>query len=113
VSKNLRRLDIGGDASGQITVGDNNISIMNQAETVDIEKLVKFATAVKKALPVLDLEEDEQRSAEGYTVEILGSAKEPAPDHGRLRQIGRSLRTILEGAAGNALASGLLGMWSP
>ena len=47
----------------------------------------------------------------GFRIEL--AASEPEPDHPRLSALGRSLRAILEGAAGNALAAGLLGLWHP
>ena len=47
------------------------------------------------------------------TGQIVQETSQPEPDRHRLKALGGSLRAILEGAAGNALAAVLLGLWHP
>lgn len=109
-----RNFFAGGDVSGQAILGDDNTVIMNrQAEAVDLTELVRFAKAVNEALPALGLDDQDERSAGALAGDIVDAAEGPAPDHGRLRAAGRTLRAIVEGAAANALGAGLLTLWSP
>jgi hypothetical protein len=76
----------------------------------DDAALRRFAEAVAQALPVLGLG-DARQAAEALTAEIAQASAESHPDHAKLRALGRSLRAVLEGAAGDALAPGLLNLW--
>jgi hypothetical protein len=93
--------------SGHVT--QHSGSIIQHAE-VDTAALRRFAEAVAQALPALNLG-DSGQAADVLTAEIISEAAGSHPDHARLRALGRSLRAILEGAAGNALAAGLLSLW--
>jgi hypothetical protein len=93
--------------SGHVT--QQSGSIIQRAE-VDSAALRRFAEAVAQALPALNLGDGEQ-AADILTAEIIKAAAGSRPDHARLRALGRSLRAVLEGAAGNALAAGLLNLW--
>jgi hypothetical protein len=84
-----------------------------QSSGVDAAALVRFAEAVAQALPALALSAGDQQAAQTITGQIVKEASEPKPDHPRLKALGGSLRAILEGAAGNALAAVLLGLWHP
>lgn len=107
---------IHGPASGVI-VGSRGVTQQAgdaiQSSGVDVAALVTFAETVAQALPVLALSPGEQDAAQVLTGQIVEEASRPASDHSRLRALGGSLRTILEGAAGNALAAMLLGLWHP
>jgi hypothetical protein len=107
---------IHGPASGVI-VGSHGITQHAgdavQSAGVDVAALARFAETVAQALPVLALAPGDQQAAQTLTGQIIRAASEPEPHHPRLRALGRSLRAILEGAAGNALAAGLLGLWHP
>ena len=105
------RIHVGGDVSGQFVIGDHNTTIQGAADTVNIAELVRFAEAVADALP--SLAPDRRESAQALAAEIIGEAGGPAPDHGRLRRLGQSLRAIVEGGAGNALATAMLSLWTP
>jgi hypothetical protein len=98
-----------GDVSGQVVVGDHNTVTSGEAP-LNLTELLRFAQAVAEALPALRLDPVRQEEAQALATEIL-AADGPEPDRRRLRQAGRTLRTIVEGAAANALASGLLGIW--
>ena len=84
-----------------------------QSSGVDAAALARFAETVAQALPVLALSPDDQQAAQTLTGQIVKAASEPKPDHVRLKALGGSLRAILEGAAGNALAAVFLGLWHP
>ncbi|WP_416978766.1 hypothetical protein [Streptomyces sp. T028] len=104
-----------GGNTGQIIAGEHNVALQHQAATnpVDISRLTEFTRAVHQAASVLNLSPDQERELARLTTEILRTADAPDPDHSRLRTLGQSLRTVLEGAAAGALTSGLLGMWTP
>ncbi|WP_208903977.1 hypothetical protein [Streptomyces incarnatus] len=107
-------LRIKGDIQGQLVLGRNNEVVMGgPVGAVDLPRLTRFAEAIAQALPALDLDADQQRAVHQLTAAVLREAGENQPDHSRLREMGRSLRTVLEGAAAGALTSGILGMWSP
>ena len=96
---------IHGPASGVI-VGSHGITQhagdVVQSASVDVAVLARFAETVAQALPALALAPGDQQAAETLTGQIIRAASEPEPNHPRLRALGRSLRAILEGAAGNA-----------
>jgi hypothetical protein len=103
-------MNVDGSVSGQAVVGDGN-NIVAGASTLDVTQLKRFAEAAAQALPVLELGDDRRRAAEEASAQIL--AADEGADHGRLRALGRTLRTVLEETAGNVLAQAVLGMWSP
>jgi hypothetical protein len=107
-------LRIKGDIQGQLVLGRNNEVVMGgPANGVDLPRLTRFAEAIAEALPVLDLDAGQQRVVRQLAAAVLREAGEDQPDHSRLREMGRTLRTVLEGAAAGALTSGILTMWSP
>ncbi|MBM0240282.1 hypothetical protein JNW88_30030 [Micromonospora sp. ATA32] len=81
-------------------------------EPLDIEALRKFAQATVRALPGLGLSEQQQRAASALADDIASTASQPNPDPRKLRALGRTLRTIVEGAAAGALTSGVLSLWN-
>jgi hypothetical protein len=107
-------LRIKGDIHGQLVIGRNNNVVMGgRADVIDLPRLTGFTEAVAQALPALALDPDRQRTARQLAAAILREAGEDRPDPSRLRELGRSLRTVVEGAAAGALTSGILAMWSP
>lgn len=107
---------IHGPASG-VVVGSHGVTQHAgdavQSSGGDAAALARFAEAVAQALPALALSTGDQQAAQTLTGQIVKEASEPRPDHSRLKALGGSLRAILEGAAGNALAAVLLGLWHP
>ncbi|MFD8229885.1 hypothetical protein ACFV16_38160 [Streptomyces massasporeus] len=107
-------LRIKGDIQGQLVLGRNNEVVMGgPAGVVDLPRLAKFAEAIVQALPALNLDANQQRAVCELAAAVVREAREDHPDHSRLREMGRALRTVLEGAAAGALTSGILSMWSP
>jgi hypothetical protein len=109
-------ITIHGPASGVI-VGSRGVTQQAgdaiQSSGVDVAALLRFAETVAQALPVLGLSPGDQDAAQVLTGQIVQVASRPESDHSRLKALGDSLRTVLEGAAGNALAAVLLGLWHP
>jgi hypothetical protein len=107
---------IQGPASG-VVVGSHGVvqhaGDVVQSSGLDVAALAKFAEAVAQALPALALPLGDQQAVQALTGQIDKAASESVSDHSRLKALGSSLRTILEGAAGNVLAAALLGLWHP
>ncbi|TVZ00027.1 hypothetical protein EAS64_38770 [Trebonia kvetii] len=105
---------IHGPASG-VVVGSHGVTQRAgdavQTTQLDVAALARFADAVALALPALGLAPREQEDARILTGEIVQAASKLRPDQHKLRVLGQSLRTILEGTASNVLAATLLGLW--
>ncbi|MFF3325222.1 hypothetical protein [Streptomyces sp. NPDC002889] len=103
-----------GNVTGQVVIGrDNTVTASGPATTLNLPELLRFTNAVVQALPVLVMTAERQQVVQALTAEILQAADQGEPDHRNLRQLGQSLRTMLEGAAAGALGSGLLSLWTP
>ncbi|MEW2354087.1 hypothetical protein [Spirillospora sp. NPDC029432] len=100
---------IGGPVSGQVAIGRNNT--IASTTTVDVPALTRFTEAVAQALPTLEMDGEQRERALDLIDEITRTARHPRPDHARLRELGLSLRTILESAAGSALLPALQALW--
>ncbi|MGW3426263.1 hypothetical protein [Streptomyces phaeochromogenes] len=102
------------NVTGQVVVGrDNTVTTSSVDTPVDLSELLRFAEAVIQAFPALALTANQQQVVQTIAAEIQQAANQVEPNHGRLRQLGQSLRTVLEGGAAGALSSGLLSLWSP
>ncbi len=101
--------------AGNVAIGSSHVvqSAGNVGDRqVDITALLRFAQAVAPALPVLGLMPEQEQAAAAIAVEIDRLAEAPTPDHPRLRALGVTLRSIVEGAATSALAAGLTSLWT-
>jgi hypothetical protein len=96
-----------------VVVDSSNFTQVSNKQMVDVESLRDFAEAVLHQLPRLGVDADRVELAEQTATEIIELADQSEPSHSKLRALGRTLRAIVEGAAGNVLASVLLGMWHP
>jgi hypothetical protein len=74
----------------------------------DNERILALAKEIRASLPRLSLGKaaSDELTSELGTLEA--QSKSPKPKHGIIKESLRSVRTILEGAAGNAVAEGLL-----
>lgn len=110
----LNTVIIHGPASG-VVVGSHGVAQrtgdITQSSGIDVDALLRFAQAAAQALPGLALAPREHEEVVALTGEIIRASSQPAKDHSRLRALGQSLRTVLEGTAGNVLAAALLGLW--
>jgi hypothetical protein len=79
----------------------------------DREAMTKFVSAAAGSLAALDLSPGARHEA----VRMLGALETEEGDdgsaHARRRELAASLWRIVEGAAGSALGSALLGIWQP
>ncbi len=85
-----------------------NDSIQVSATAPDLKSLTTFLTSLREALPTLALSKDDQAelSAEVETLDV--QAKSPRPKASIIKESLRSVRSILEGAAGAAAGQLLL-----
>lgn len=83
-------------------------SIQVSATAPDLKSIATFLTSLREALPKLALSKDDQAelSAEVETLEV--QAKSPRPKASIIKESLRSVRSILEGAAGAAAGQLLL-----
>lgn len=86
---------------------------MSSRTQMNVDALRDFAQAVLHNLPKLELDSAKQQEAQRQATEILTETDQPESDHSKLRALLSSLRAILEGAAGNALAEALLHIGRP
>lgn len=76
--------------------------------TIDAAGLLKFIAEARAALGKLALHEQADAELRGELDTLEAQAKSPKPKQGIIRESAKSARAILEGAAGNAAAEGLL-----
>lgn len=111
-------IDINGDMPGQLVIGNGNVVSTGPPAAPpdaasDAARLAEFAREVRRALPELDLPEERRAEIESLVEGILRPAGERPPDHQRVRALGQSLRTVLEGSTAGVLSSVLLAGWPP
>ncbi len=92
-------------------------SKITAAQTVTTGQLVArvrdLITQVERALPTSDLATVTQEQARAALVELREATGEQTPDAGRIRPRLEALKRIMEGAAGNLVAGGVLGLIEP
>lgn len=93
----------------QIVQGSSQTTITNQPVTeASIEDLRNLLAQIRQATIVGDLAKDDRKEIESECATIEAQLTSPRPKRGIIREGLSSLRNILEGAAGNALGSGLV-----
>ncbi len=75
---------------------------------INIDDLLAFITKLNKSIDKLDLEENEKQKLITEIGTIENQANSPKPKQKIIFQSLKTLRTILEGVAGNIVAAGLL-----
>jgi hypothetical protein len=75
---------------------------------INIGEIGEFIERFKAALPELNLGEEQKNEAEAELKTVEAQVKSPKPKHFIIREGLKSLRSILEGAAGGAIAAELL-----
>lgn len=83
-------------------------STQTQIAEFDIGQVAKFVEALKNTIEILGLNESGKKEAESEIAALEAQIKSPNPKQSILRESLCSVRRILEGAAGNLVASGLL-----
>ena len=75
----------------------------------DLGSLREWADEVKRAAPmIVELDEARRGELEADAHALVAKCQAAQPNHGAIRELGRSIRNILEGATGSLIASGLI-----
>jgi len=81
-----------------------NSSGFSQTATMDFAEVRKLVTAIRADLAEVPLDSSIRATADVQLSRIDTELAAAAPDASVVREAGRSLRTIIEGAIGNAIA---------
>jgi hypothetical protein len=84
-----------------------------QDPVADLEAMTKFLAAAGGSLAALDLPPAAHGEAVSALDAIAAESADDAPAGARRRERAAALWRILEGAAGNALGTALIGLWHP
>jgi len=94
--------------SSQIQQGTDQSSQVLTYSANDFEAILKFVADLKSQLPELRLDAETQAEVESDITIIESQIKSPRPKSVIIKECLVSLRTILEGAVGNAIAALLM-----
>ncbi len=83
-------------------------SAQTQIREFDIGQVAKFIEALKSTTEILGLDDKGKKEVTSEIETLQAQIKSPNPKHSIIRESLASIRRILEGAAGNLVASGLL-----
>ena len=98
--------------NGQIQISSPG-SNQTQTKTVDTEKLCELVSALRKALDKDNsMSSDGRREFESELATLEAQAQSPKPKWPIVKEAALSLKSILENAAGSALASAALPLLS-
>jgi hypothetical protein len=101
-----------GNASGIGSFGDG--AQISSTQTIEIKEFAgrvrDLVAGAEKALPGSGLPQDVITRAKKQLIELKQEATAQKPDVGKLQAALESLRAILEGAAGNVVAAGVLAL---
>ena len=89
----------------QIQQGTNQSSQVLTYNANDIEAILKFVADLKSQLSELKLDADTQAEVQADIETIETQIKSPRPKYAIIKECLASLRTILEGIAGNVIAA--------
>jgi hypothetical protein len=92
----------------QIQQGANQSSQVLTYNTKDIEAILKFVADLKSQLPELKLDSETEAEVDSDISTIESQVKSPRPKFTVIKECLLSIRTVLEGIAGNAIAAILL-----
>ncbi|MBN8575247.1 MAG: hypothetical protein J0M05_15135 [Candidatus Kapabacteria bacterium] len=92
----------------QIQQGTNQSSQVLTYTNNDIEAILKFVTDLKKQIPELKLNAEIKAEVESDISTIESQAKSPRPKPTIIKECLLSIKTILEGIAGNVIAAMLM-----
>ncbi|GAA2679822.1 MULTISPECIES: hypothetical protein [Actinosynnema] len=97
------------DSVGNIVNSSTNVR-QNINSDLDVAAVLKFAGAVSQALPVLNLDQDTQRTADVQAQELHEEASAASPDPSRMRTMIRSLLETLKTGANTAILEFVTGL---
>jgi hypothetical protein len=107
VTYNIKNYIHGNINDSQVQI-ESISSTQNQITEFDIGQIAKFVEALKSTFEVLGLDEVGKKEAKSEIATLEAQISSPNPKQSILRESLSSVRRILEGAAGNLVASGLL-----
>lgn len=102
--------NIGEMHHSQVQQHSSGLQTFNASDVKDLPGLLE---AVASAINKIGLQTDQKRELEAELATLKAQLTSPRPKSGILREGLRSVKTILEGAAGNVLASDLLQRITP
>lgn len=88
-----------------------NSSSFSQTANVNVAQVRELATAIREALATAPMKDPEQATAKAELATMDAQLASPAPNAGIIREAGRSLRTIIEGAIAGAMVQP--NVWHP
>jgi hypothetical protein len=94
-------------SDSQIQAGSPH-SVQTFAKTVDLEIVRDFVTETSGSIDKLELQPDKKKELEAELQTLESQLASPKPKMTVIKECLRSSRSILEGVAGSAIASGLL-----
>jgi hypothetical protein len=92
----------------QIQQGTSQSTQMITVSNIDSETISTFINEFNNKLPELQLDVENQKEAEADISTVEAQLKSPKPKHSIISECLKSLRSILENAAGQAMATLLL-----
>ncbi len=107
VTYNIKNYIHGDISDSQVQI-ESVSGTQGQTTEFDIEQVEKFVEALKSTIEILGLDENGKKEAASEIATLEAQVKSPIPKQLILRESLGSVRRILEGAAGNLVASGLL-----
>lgn len=100
--------NIGSMSHSQIQGGSSASTQTIHHSEIDIDEIRKLASKLRSSLSDLNLEKNAQEELEHEIATLDAQLGSPKPKSAIIRESSRSIRTILEGATGSALATGIL-----
>lgn len=91
-----------GDISGNAKV------MINEVHAESKEELQNLLKQMKRYIPQIDLEDAHRKDLEDKLIELDTEIKTGKPNTSKTKKILSSIRNILEGAAGNVIAQGII-----
>jgi hypothetical protein len=92
----------------QIQQGSNQSTQNGNYSSNDFEAILKFIADLKGKIAELKLDRDTQKEANSEIETIESQIRSPRPKSGIIKECLLTIRSILEGAAGNVIAGLLL-----
>ncbi|MFG1312048.1 hypothetical protein [Xanthobacter autotrophicus] len=108
VINNITNHVSGPNSRVNISSTDNSMNIVQE---LPILKVADIVTQIRPALA--SLPEHQRTAMEAPVVLLEDEIRSSQPDQSRMREALRSIKTIAEGAAGNLIASGIIGLVAP
>jgi hypothetical protein len=104
---------VGQISHSQIQQGSHHSTQSMQLTQNDFNSLLPFLIRLEQNLGALQLSGETERQARADIATVQTQATAPRPNHTIVKESLKSLRTILEGAIGNAVGTGVAALATP